>query len=541
MFFDTRRSLLAALFVASIAACGASSRSTPHIGASDGGADEEPTDDAGADPDGGSRPDAKTDCGTPGNGPSITVGAKDRVLLTGTVVTPDTVFEGQVLVEGANVTCAAAGTTCEAAAGANGATIIDTDGIIAPGLIDTHNHILFDIFDDDDWHPAKLYVNHNEWTTEPRYQAMLDVKQCLANDSQGKPAWCAQTPYGTANGSLRCEMDKYGELKAMVAGTTSVVGLPGTSQACFGSLARSIDVAQNELGTDKMQTSAIFPPSTSSANGVCTNFSSQATTAYLVHCGEGTDAAALAEFATLGSVSSTPNCLYAQGTTITHGTAFGASEFAQMAAANMKLTWSPRSNVSLYGKTTDIPAALDAGVTIALGADWSMGGSQNMLDEMRFAKEWSDAHFSGRLAAKDIVLMATKNGAEALALSDRLGEIAPGKIADLAVFAGDRKNPYDAIVAAKPKDVRLVMIGGRALFGDKTLVEAAPTGPACEDLDVCGASKFVCVATSTNTSKLDQTLAQIRSALDEALTSADALTSSDGWSFAPLAPLVTCP
>ena len=203
-----------------------------------------------------------------------------------------------------------------------GATVIDTHGVIAPGIIDTHNHILFDIFDDDDWTPSKLYTNHDDWTSEARYAAMLDVKQCLVNDSQGKPTWCANTPYGTAAGSLRCEFDKFGELKGLIAGTTSIVGLPGTSSACFGSLARSIDVAQNGLGIDAIQTSAIFPPSKTSADGVCANFASGTTKAYLIHCGEGTDAKALAEFATLARVTTTPGCLLAPQTTITHGTAF---------------------------------------------------------------------------------------------------------------------------------------------------------------------------------------------------------------------------
>ena len=37
-----------------------------------------------------------------------------------------------------------------------------------------------------------------------------------------------------------------------------------------------------------------------------------------------------------------------------------------MAAYGMKLTWSPKSNVALYGATTDIPAALAAGVLVSL-------------------------------------------------------------------------------------------------------------------------------------------------------------------------------
>jgi cytosine/adenosine deaminase-related metal-dependent hydrolase len=468
----------------------------------------------------------------------VTVGPSGHVLLLGTIVTPDVQLDGAVLVEGDTITCVDTVAACSAMQGAAGATVIDTGGIIAPGLIDTHNHILFDIFDNSDWAPSQLYEDHDQWPNDPKYQAMLDVKQCLVDDPQGKPAWCAMTPYGTSAGSLRCEVDKFGELKGLVAGTTSIVGLPGTSAACFGSLARSIDVAQNELGTDTIQTSALYPPSDPSA--VCANFTSGKTTAYLIHVGEGTDAKAQGEFAALGTITTPASCLYAPQTAITHGMAFSAADFMQMAQAGMKLIWSPQSNVSLYGATADIPAALDAGVTIALAPDWSMGGSQNLLDELRFADSWDDAHWANRLSTKDLVTMATKHAAQALAMTDRLGTLEAGKLADLAVYAGDKTHPYDAIVAAQPARVKLVMVGGVVLYGDTALQSAAPASPGCETIDICGTPKFICVAQSSSANKLDQTLAQIQTALGDALTLADSLTPSDGWSFAPLTPLVTC-
>jgi hypothetical protein len=471
--------------------------------------------------------------------PTIVVGAPDRILLLGTVVTPDTVLDGAVLVEGSAITCVDTAAVCGALAGATGATVIDTKGIIAPGLIDTHNHILFDIFDDDDWYPAQLYQNHNQWPNEPRYIAMLDVKQCLVNDAQGKPAWCAQTPYGTAAGSLRCEVDKWGELKGLIAGTTSIVGLAGTTASCFSSLARSIDAVQNGLGQDKIQTSALVPTA-SAATAVCTNIASDKTDAYLVHSGEGTDATALAEFDRLGTITTPPQCLYAPETAITHGTSFTAAQFATMATAGMKLIWSPHSNVSLYGQTTDLPAALAAGVSISIAPDWSMGGSQNLLDELRFGDDWDNVHWANQLAPKDLVVMATSHPATALGLGTTLGTLAVGQLADIAVFAGDRAAPYDAIVAARPKQVRLVMVGGVVLYGDAVLQAAGPVAPGCEPIDICGAAKFLCVATSATANKLDQTYAQIHAALDQALADADAQTAGDGFDFTPVAPLVRC-
>ena len=474
--------------------------------------------------------------------PPIVVGAADRILLLGTLVTPDvvpdTVPDGAVLVERNLITCVGSRASCAAMAGASGATVIETGGIIGAGLIDTHNHILFDIFNDDDWLPARVYQDHDQWPNEPRYKAMLDVKQCLVNAPQGKPAWCAQSRYGTAAGNLRCEIDKWGELKALVAGTTSIVGLAGTTSDCVSSLARLIDSAHNGLGQDKLQTSALFPPSTPST--VCKNFASAKTTAFIVHAGEGTDAKALAEFNRLGTMTTPKKCLYASHTAITHGTAFTATEFAVMAAANMKLVWSPHSNVSLYGQTANIAAALDAGVKVSIAPDWSMGGSQNMLDEFRFADAWDNAHWNDRLSAKDIVMMGTLRGAQVVGLEGKLGTLEVGHLADIAVFGGDTAAPYEAILAARPRDVRLVMVNGVALYGDDALRAAGPARPGCEAIDICGARKFLCVATTATTNKFDQTYSQIHAAIDQALVDADALTPADGFNFAPVAPLVTC-
>jgi hypothetical protein len=367
---------------------------------------------------------------------------------------------------------------------------------------------------------------------------MLDVKQCLVDDAQGKPAWCAQTPYGTAAGSLRCEADKWGELKGLVAGTTSIVGLAGTTAACFGSLARSLDASQNGLGQDKIQVSALYPPASPST--ACENFASGKTDAYLIHAGEGTDAKARGEYANLSTITTPAGCLYTHQTAITHGMAFTATEFTAMAQAGVKLVWSPHSNVSLYGQTSDIPTALASGVTVAIAPDWSMGGSQNLLDELRFADQWDNAHWNDRISPQDLVVMATLHGAQATALDSKIGKLEVGHLADIAVFAGDVSKPYDTVVAARPKDVRLVIVNGVVLYGDVDLQPAAPAFPGCETIDICGTPKFLCVATSATTNKLDQTYAIIKSTLDQALIDADMQTPTDGWNFAPLTPIVKC-
>jgi len=169
-----------------------------------------------------------------------------------------------------------------------------------------------------------------------------------------------------------------------------------------------------------------------------------------------------------------------------------------------------------------------------------MGGSQNLVAEMRFADAWDNSHWDNQLSPKDLVLMATQNGAKVVALENRMGRLEAGYLADIAVFRGDRTAPYDAILASRPKDVTLVMVGGVVLYGDSAIAAAGPALPGCETIDICGTQKFLCVATTQTTYKLNQTYAEIKAALDQAMIILDAQAPEDGWNFAPLTPLVKC-
>ena len=93
-------------------------------------------------------------------------------------------------------------------------------------------------------------------------------------------------------------------------------------------------------------------------------------------------------------------------------------------------------------KTANIPLALAKGINVALAPDWSIGGSQNLLDELRFADQRRQ-RASGATCSRrtTLVQMVTTNAAQALGLGGVLGSLAPGKKADLMVIGGDRRAP----------------------------------------------------------------------------------------------------
>jgi hypothetical protein len=213
-----------------------------------------------------------------------------------------------------------------------------------------------------------------------------------------------------------------------------------------------------------------------------------------------------------------------------------------MAAHGMSLVWLPHSDVTLYDQSANVPLALSKGINVSLGTSWSITGSHNLLDELRFADQVDNTRWGNLLSAYDLVQMVTTNAAKTLHLQDVLGSIDVGKKADLTVVAGTCSDPWSTLVRAKPRDIRLVLVGGVALHGDTILQAAAPSSPGCETMDVCGALKFSCVAESggTVTNKFGQTYAEILANLTKGFADYDAMSLTQ-WTFAPVTPLVDCP
>jgi imidazolonepropionase len=94
------------------------------------------------------------------------------------------------------------------------------------------------------------------------------------------------------------------------------------------------------------------------------------------------------------------------------------------------------------GKATQAPARriIDAAVPVALATDFNPGTSPTVSLPLVMTIAISQL----RLSAAETVLAATVNGAAALGLADRVGQIAPGYSADLALFdiSDYRELPY---------------------------------------------------------------------------------------------------
>ncbi|MBV8631030.1 MAG: amidohydrolase family protein, partial [Silvibacterium sp.] len=218
------------------------------------------------------------------------------------------------------------------------------------------------------------------------------------------------------------------------------------------------------------------------------------------------------------------------GVSIIHGVSLNAIDLQELAGNSVGLIWSPRSNFNLYGGTADVATAKRAGVRIALAPDWSPSGSDGMIQELKYASLWNDGQYPQVFTDAELVQMATSVPAQLVGLSDKIGSIKPGLVADLLVIRRTERDPYQSLLNASPADVRLVLIGGNPVYGDEELMrKLAPA--SLGSLIVCGSPKALSSATATtqiaNPFPWKHTVDQLNRALNE-------------WGLSPVQ-LTACP
>jgi imidazolonepropionase len=94
------------------------------------------------------------------------------------------------------------------------------------------------------------------------------------------------------------------------------------------------------------------------------------------------------------------------------------------------------------GRQSNAPARrlLEAGAAVALATDFNPGSSPTVNFPLILTLGVSQL----RLSVAEAVIAATVNGAAALGIADRVGQLSPGFSGDLAVFEADdvRELPY---------------------------------------------------------------------------------------------------
>lgn len=167
-----------------------------------------------------------------------------------------------------------------------------------------------------------------------------------------------------------------------------------------------------------------------------------------------------------------------------HGVWLTTDEIHRFAAKKVGVVHCPESNMMLSSGVAPVISMQRLGVDVGLGTDGPAGSNNNldMLEEMASAARLQKVTRNDpkSLTAREVLAMATIDGARALGLGDKIGTLEPGKRADIAiidlqqakvqpVYSVESAIVYSASgnsVVTTIVDGKILMRGGRVLTVD---------------------------------------------------------------------------
>jgi len=136
--------------------------------------------------------------------------------LGGTILAPTGPMNGYVVVKDEKIVAVVDSLNAVPA----GTKVVETQGVIAPGLVDLHNHVAYDFLPL--WNSGRRWQNRYQWAGAQAYGPAV------------------KTPYDAVKkAGHTCEAVKYGEWRAIVGGTTTIQG--SVDLSCTRSWARNVE------------------------------------------------------------------------------------------------------------------------------------------------------------------------------------------------------------------------------------------------------------------------------------------------------------
>jgi cytosine/adenosine deaminase-related metal-dependent hydrolase len=345
-----------------------------------------------------------------------------------------------------------------------GAAFLDARGLAAfPGLLNAHDHL-----------PLNALPRPDAIRREPSAYAWIDAFQPLFDDPAMRRALAVPIGVRAAHGAL----------KNLLAGVTTVAhhdpwlpefelpGFPVRVVEPYG-WSHSLGLA-DRYGPPVLESFRATPLGRP----------------WFIHLAEGTDEDAASELARLDALGA----LDARSVLV-HGVGFASDDVARVVAAGAAVVWCPASNLTILGATLD-PRPLAAARRLALGTDSRLSGGDDVLAELRTAREASG------LSPRALLRLVTADAA-ALLREEGAGGLSPGMRADLVLLRANG-DPYEALVDARRADLVAVARGGRPVVADPALAswfELARVAPRSALLD--GRPKLVAASLSAEAAALE--------------------------------------
>jgi guanine deaminase len=169
------------------------------------------------------------------------------------------------------------------------------------------------------------------------------------------------------------------------------------------------------------------------------------------------------------------------GAVMAHNVHGSDSELERLAGAGTAVAHCPASNAALGSGIFPMARHLAAGVRFALGTDVGGGTGFGIL------KEGLQAYLMQRVApqglalnAAQLLFLATKAGAAALAMADETGDFTPGKSADIVYLRAPKGSALEEVLrrAAAPEDILAALF---TLAGKESVEEVRVAGKVVHD------------------------------------------------------------
>jgi cytosine/adenosine deaminase-related metal-dependent hydrolase len=296
-------------------------------------------------------------------------------------------------------------------------TVSFDNAIIFPGLINSHDHLDFNLF------PAlgdTIYNNYTEWGTyihknyKDKIAAVLKVPSPLRN--------------------------QWGIYKNLLCGVTTVVN--------HGKKIKD----QSSLITVYQDCQSIHSVQFERKWKLALNNPLKKNLPVVIHTGEGTDVASLKEIDKLISWNFLKRALIG-----VHGVAITENQVKAFKA----LVWCPWSNYFLLNQTAPVNR-LKKHTALLFGTDSTLTGDWNIWDHIRLARK------TKFLVDKELFDTLTINAANIWKLN--IGEIAENRDADLVVAKMKNGSSANSFFEIDPEDILMVIHKGKISLFDEELI-----------------------------------------------------------------------
>jgi cytosine/adenosine deaminase-related metal-dependent hydrolase len=291
------------------------------------------------------------------------------------------------------------------------------DAIAFPGLINSHDHLDFNLFPQTG---NRIYNNYAEWGKDIHSHNKQEINNVLKIPQHLRIQW--------------------GLYKNLLNGITTVVN----HGAKLEIMDPFITVLQNNCSLHSIRFEKHWQIKLN-------NFFAKKKP-YVIHIGEGTDVMAHKEITTLIKTNFLNKSLFT-----VHGVAMDEEQ-----AKNFKaLIWCPASNFFLLNETADIKR-LKTKTRILFGTDSTLTADWNLWNHLRLARK------TGMMNDSELFNSLTKTPSVAWEQNDS-GMISANKSADIVIAKSIDSKGFDAFYSLNPKNIQLVLHRGEIRLFDEEI------------------------------------------------------------------------